>query len=1206
MITPPPPTQPGMPQFSPYDPLATQFMTGQGMGYMPDAQFMTPSQYGAYRSMPQTASYQQHVTGQPSLFQDWSTTTRGSLGFLPQHMVNMYNPAVDQLRHITMAQRRMNDAQLAATSTVADVGIGMGVGLAVGTINPFLGLAAGMLAPGSSGNISDRIRSQRQIQQMTSSHIVSGSDMSSALGAGFNRSAASSIDQSIRQESAGDLLFKEEDYRKIMQLGIKSGAFDYSNNANQYKQVIKKLRNEFQTFREMMEVMDFGEIAQNMERLIRMGAGSGVRAKTLTSETMYARMTGQSHSDMVNSYGQQGAMLFSQMGLTNYQGSTMNMANAARVEQMKRLGLINESQLARHGGASGMAQTMTETDARSIKEQAGFILPSILNDDMTGIDSERLSAYLRGDVSLEQATNNANRVASSPAQHSKYEANKDENIRKLLDRLGPEGHELMQYVRATQIQQSNQFMPEGVEGLTMAYKLLSPGMTMEQAQMQAQRVSDPQYRAGMQEQLRLQQHKQVVNRQMEEERAGGILPSFHLWRRQLAEDTVGSAFSSVVDWWSRDEDYKEGLDGGIHSSSRYGVTVGFGGYSPEELRKIKTPVKMRPSRLDERVGGTGTQASEEEIQEAAGFRNLGGALRVSDDRYANVRSHRMRQIKELYNVRAEDIDEAFSDFAEGGAEAFADKDGIKQRMRSMLEKTNPEASPDELDRMTESMYQRPGMRSTILATAVRDPEQKEQLQGELDTYQRHQENRAAMRKSGRADDDYYRDMASWYESEEKAVSKYRNLDAAVTFNELGDKKQAAALEQMQEKYGLSAFDIGQGSLNNLQDFGDYSEESNINRAVQEAFKSSGQDLTDDERRQKTEELLKDATFRSTFLGAGMAADSDRLKDARDLMGEKKFQQRSEAYEDIQKYEKGLQDDLGELTKQSLDPFGFGGFDSVTDRKTLEGLVQKTPKALALYHMQTMLEAAKKGMPGMDAAQTKEFLRSQMMESGKSLGLSEEEVMDVIDAGAADSEKIQEIGAKIGLSSEDIAQSRKVAEETGTQRRQAWKLPNEHRTRANFQEFTDSITSTMGKAEIYGLVTREMEAQDVLTEALKNAGMGGVSVDKLLNDQSLMAQVIKSNPNNNQVKGLLNSASRAINAGEQGLSSQHLVHLGGEYLTGKTTKYSSEGAENRQGETSASRDVVRGLQQFSNVHVKLDSTLQSLIDMLRRMERGSDL
>ena len=76
------------------DPLAIQFMTQGQMGYMPQAQFLTPSDYGAFRTLPQqkfdTFSHQD-----PSLLQRFIINTEGSLGFLPNYTFNAYNPAIN-------------------------------------------------------------------------------------------------------------------------------------------------------------------------------------------------------------------------------------------------------------------------------------------------------------------------------------------------------------------------------------------------------------------------------------------------------------------------------------------------------------------------------------------------------------------------------------------------------------------------------------------------------------------------------------------------------------------------------------------------------------------------------------------------------------------------------------------------------------------------------------------------------------------------------------------------------------------------------------------------------------------------------------------------------------------------------------------------------------------------------------------------------
>ena len=375
-------TQEQAPIFTNYGPLATQYLTGGQMGYMPQAQYLTPAEYGAFRTLPGPAptNYQNQM---PGLLQSWMIRNYGAPFGLPKYTFNTYNPAVNQQQYMSAVRRHSGDQMLALGGTVLDFGVSS---LAFGALGGIPGALAGLAMPSLAEPVVDRVRDLRAIQNLTMPRITGGRDVNLATGMGFNAASARSIDSFTRASAAGDVLFKEGDYRRMLQLGVENGMFDYAGSAAQYKDIIKKLRDTMTTVMEVAGSTDFKDLMKEFRRLQTMGADISQFRDIMRKENMFSRMAGMSHSDMVNTYGQQGAFLFSSMGLNNYQGSIQAMGNAAMITQAQRMGLINPAMVARHGGVSGMVQTMTQQDAVAQTKIQDLLLSYLANDSMTGLD----------------------------------------------------------------------------------------------------------------------------------------------------------------------------------------------------------------------------------------------------------------------------------------------------------------------------------------------------------------------------------------------------------------------------------------------------------------------------------------------------------------------------------------------------------------------------------------------------------------------------------------------------------------------------------------------------------------------------------------------------------------------------------------------------------------------------------------------------
>ena len=417
-----------------YGAMASQFMTGGQMAYMPQTQYLSGHQYGAFRSTPQ--QFHQPYMQQPTMFQAYLQANLGHLPLFGNYAINIYNPGVDQMTQQMMAHRRLSDMGGALTST----GISMLPALAglamTGPMGMVAGLGLGLLAPDMASPYMDRLRTSREIQNMSMTRIAGGSDMS-GLGRGFTLGASRGVDRHLRHLSASDAVFKQEDYREFMRMGIEHGQFDYSINADQYKTRLSQMSKEVRAFMRMYETSDIKEVFQEMERMQLMGASSGQYSGLALHNRTSARMQGLSIQEAISTYGQSGSLIFSQLGLTPFQGSAEAMGTAARITMAQRMGLVGPGQVARMGGVGGATEQITEGVGGMALDFMKFAAPFLVGSDISNIDPANLKRLMNGEVGINDIIGAAGSM--NFLDHARLQFNQSNLLEQLGNQVGEGG-----------------------------------------------------------------------------------------------------------------------------------------------------------------------------------------------------------------------------------------------------------------------------------------------------------------------------------------------------------------------------------------------------------------------------------------------------------------------------------------------------------------------------------------------------------------------------------------------------------------------------------------------------------------------------------------------------------------------------------------------------------------------------------------------
>ena len=491
----------------PYDPLMTQFLTQGQMGHMPEAQFMTPHDYGAYRTLPGMQQMGAMPQQQMSMWQAYLIQNQGRIPFMgddsPPYVFDVYNPAASQPWYQTMAQRRWQDAQTSIGAGVTDIGAATGVALGVGGLP---GLAAGALAPSVTAPAMDRVRGMRDIQASTIPRIMGGPDVS-GFGYGFSAPAAQRLDESVRRMGAGDMIFRQEDYRELLDEGVDRSLFDFDISEQQYTQTLRTLRDNVEVMQKLLGSTDFKELTRNMKRLLDMGMDPEFMGAATRLQAGYGFTAGRGIEEMTQAFGQPGAMAFTRAGLTPYQGSFQAMSAAASVEMSRRLGIVSPEEVARQGGVSGMAQAETQNIAQFLGADGGFA--DMMVAGAIGPDGEMDTDFIRGiasgEISYDQVFSRAQQTMAERPED--FLTHRDQYRHEMIDELGPEGAETAIFQIAQQV--GSEAHPDANFRTQTTAGLMQLGFDRETAAQISQRWSSVEYQELRREQLETQRRHMI-------------------------------------------------------------------------------------------------------------------------------------------------------------------------------------------------------------------------------------------------------------------------------------------------------------------------------------------------------------------------------------------------------------------------------------------------------------------------------------------------------------------------------------------------------------------------------------------------------------------------------------------------------------------------------------------------------------------------
>ncbi len=426
-------------------------------------------------------------------------------GFRPQHMgvqmpsvFNPFAPALPPAHFASPAQRSlqiMNSAHSQMMGTFAGIGEGaMGIGGAIAggmlgsAFGPLGTMAGGWLGSKIGGGIANMMFNPavqdmargRQIQAMTAPSMVSGMFLNTATGQGMNALAARQTATGLRGlqhdydfERTG---FNTQDTMRIMQMGSDQGLIKGAMSPDQLVQKVKDLSKTVKVLMRITGDPDVRGAIQALGEMKDLGFnGLGAQAGAVANRAMFARMAGVSQSQ-AGAYGMMGAGLAGQFGLAGSTGYMAGMSGAALANMGVSSGALNDLQLARAGGKSGLAQINAAGQLAAMQDER-YLLAS-MGRDAKGNMTVDMDAYRRSqNMSFNEVSQRAADALRNMGKEGIFEWNtrKQEFKDQIAQKLTPFE------MNMNMIRQAQAFKNQ-VPGMTMGTALqLTTGMGADQA-----------------------------------------------------------------------------------------------------------------------------------------------------------------------------------------------------------------------------------------------------------------------------------------------------------------------------------------------------------------------------------------------------------------------------------------------------------------------------------------------------------------------------------------------------------------------------------------------------------------------------------------------------------------------------------------------------------------------------------------------------
>jgi hypothetical protein len=248
------------------------------------------------------------------------------------------------------------------------------------------------------------------IEEMSRGFVNMGSSLH-ASGAGFSHHAAAQAAASLRRmaESSGFQMetgsrFNQQDVFRIVQEAGQNDMMSGVQSPTQMTSRVRDIAKSLSAFMSLAQEPDIQRAIQTMGQLRAAGLNLAETNHAVAQGRAFARMAGQSFSDIMTQAGGIGSQTFQAMGLTQGLGTQVGMMNYALARGSQNAGTLNPQLMNLLGGAAGYANLNNVFSASTL--QMPMLAPSVMSS-AGGINAGALRNLLGGNVGVFDQTSNA-------------------------------------------------------------------------------------------------------------------------------------------------------------------------------------------------------------------------------------------------------------------------------------------------------------------------------------------------------------------------------------------------------------------------------------------------------------------------------------------------------------------------------------------------------------------------------------------------------------------------------------------------------------------------------------------------------------------------------------------------------------------------------------------------------------------------------
>lgn len=517
----PPPSSPtpassGLGQFNPF---VANALGGGGAGFgLPSPAMMTSPAYGMFRPAP----------------------ALGGMPFGgPARLPSIFNPlapslssphfATPGMRSLQVLQGRESQAMGMLAGTT-EFGLGMAGSVAGGVLGAALGplgTIAGSWLGGKLGHVTSNMMvgttvqdaaRARMIQNTTAPFMVTGSSLG-VTGQGMSTDAALRTARGVRH-MAHDLDFERTGFNTQDAMKIMGGSAQHGllTGAQSPEEIVRRVKDVSKSVKLLMQVTGDPDVRSALASLGQMRdlgfQGLGAQSAAIANRAAFARMAGVSQAAMHDSFGLPGAMMAQQVGLAGSTGYAAGMAGGALANIAASSGALNDLQLARAGGRSGLGQINALAQISSM--QSDVYLAASLRKGGKGLEVD-MDAYRRAQgMSVgEVAREAAERIRGMGAEGIfEWRTRRQEFKDQVAQKLSPleMGMNVVRQAQGLQRQVPGMNLGSALFA-TVQSTAVGAGMSEEQAEQTARSLelqfTDRRYWEGQKQQLRAQRRNAI-------------------------------------------------------------------------------------------------------------------------------------------------------------------------------------------------------------------------------------------------------------------------------------------------------------------------------------------------------------------------------------------------------------------------------------------------------------------------------------------------------------------------------------------------------------------------------------------------------------------------------------------------------------------------------------------------------------------------